>query len=91
VQLHGQALLDANLDLLELTIASIDGEKDPRCLLASFAAVQTLLDLYQRQPEISLHTEKLKVHMRCRKGCREYGYARLGWVRVRVSISLTLP
>ena len=109
---YGDALLGANLDLLEYTISSgacrlagllqwrltvlqpalplcaaccfcpraatlrhalspplpspvalppVDGEKDPRCLLLSFDAIQALLELYHRQPEEALCRERLEV------------------------------
>jgi DNA repair/transcription protein MET18/MMS19 len=57
---RGQALLDADLDLLECALASVDGEKDPRCLLEGFAAVRALLALYQRQPPSSLLAARLE-------------------------------
>lgn len=53
-------LLDSDVDLLEYTIASIDGEKDPRCLLEGFSVVQALLELYKQQPEASIHVGKLE-------------------------------
>jgi hypothetical protein len=56
---YGQALLDADLDLLEFLISSIDGEKDPRCLLEGFTAVRSILEVYQRQPDDSLHVGRL--------------------------------
>lgn len=39
----------------------VDGEKDPRCLLLSFDAIQALLELYHRQPEEALCRERLEV------------------------------
>ncbi|KAL4426394.1 hypothetical protein ABPG77_004688 [Micractinium sp. CCAP 211/92] len=57
---YGHALLDANLDLLEYLISSVDGEKDPRCLLLCFEAVQAVLGLYHRQPEESLCHDRLE-------------------------------
>ncbi|PRW58456.1 MMS19 nucleotide excision repair-like protein isoform X2 [Chlorella sorokiniana] len=57
---YGDALLGANLDLLEYSISSVDGEKDPRCLLLSFDAIQALLALYHRQPEEALCRERLE-------------------------------
>jgi len=39
----------------------VDGEKDPRCLLLSFEAVQYLLHLYHQQPEESLCHDRLEV------------------------------
>lgn len=57
---HGQALLDANIDLLDWAIASVDGEKDPRCLLEAFATLQALLALYGAQPETSVHVARLE-------------------------------
>lgn len=60
VQRHGQGLLDAGQDIMEFTIASVDGEKDPRCLMKGFAAVRAVLELYQAQPEPSLHFGRLE-------------------------------
>ena len=56
----GQVLLDAGLNLLEWAVASADGEKDPRCLLAALDGLATLLALYSRQPEHSLHAARLE-------------------------------
>ena len=69
VRQHGQALLDDNVDLLEWAIASVDGEKDPRCLVAAFRALRELLRLYHQQPETSLHLERLEVGAECEGSC----------------------
>lgn len=42
----------------------MDGEKDPRCLLLSFEAIQALLQLYHRQAEEALSRERLEVRGR---------------------------
>lgn len=43
---------------------AVDGEKDPRCLLLSFEAIQALLQLYHCQPEEALSRERLEVRRR---------------------------
>lgn len=43
---------------------TVDGEKDPRCLLLSFDAVQALLALYHAQPHDSLCRQALEVRRR---------------------------
>ena len=35
------------VDMLEITIAAIDGEKDPRCLLLVFQCSQQVIKTYQ--------------------------------------------
>ena len=61
-QAHGQALLDSHqIDVLELVIASLDGEKDPRALLLGLHCVRTAVALYVRQPDTSLHSQRLEV------------------------------
>ena len=59
VQHAGQAMIDADLDLLEFLVSSIDGEKDPRCLLKDFGTVRLVLELYHQQPESSVSRKVL--------------------------------
>lgn len=42
----GSVLLEARLGLLDDVVAQMEGEKDPRCLLAAFRAMHTTLQLY---------------------------------------------
>ena len=51
----GQEILDADVDLAEMIIVSIDGEKDPRCLLDGFTAARKVLNLYEKQDDDSIH------------------------------------
>ncbi|KAK9823856.1 hypothetical protein WJX72_005960 [[Myrmecia] bisecta] len=46
LQLHGPALVEAEVDMIEGVLASVDGEKDPRCLLLAFQAVRAVVTLY---------------------------------------------
>lgn len=55
VNAFGQEILDAEIDLAEMIIVSIDGEKDPRCLLDGFRAAKAVLSIYSLQPADSLH------------------------------------
>ena len=62
LQAHGQALLDSRqVDLLETVIASLDGEKDPRCLVLGLRCVRCAAQLYGAQPPDSLHAQRLEV------------------------------
>lgn len=60
VERYGQTLLDADIDLLEFVIASVDGEKDPRCLLHAFGAMRAVLELYARQKEDTIASGRLE-------------------------------
>lgn len=69
VQAHGQAVLDSRqADLVEVVIASLDGEKDPRCLLLGLRCVRAAAELYGRQPEDSLHAQRFEVGRRAGGG-----------------------
>lgn len=46
VQGYGSDLVVASLSLLEEAAAALDGERDPRCLLAGFSTIQSLATLY---------------------------------------------
>jgi hypothetical protein len=44
-QEHAAGLASAGVDVVELLIRAIDGEKDPRCLLKAFECVATVSTL----------------------------------------------
>lgn len=46
MQHYGRAAALQGVDVLEGTIAAVDGEKDPRCLLLAFKAVATVAQLH---------------------------------------------
>ncbi len=46
VERAGLAALDAEVDLAEMMVVSMDGEKDPGCLLDAFHAAQSVLRLF---------------------------------------------
>ena len=46
VERAGLAALDAEVDLAEMMVVSMDGEKDPGCLLDAFQAAQSVLRLF---------------------------------------------
>ncbi|KFM29294.1 MMS19 nucleotide excision repair protein-like protein [Auxenochlorella protothecoides] len=54
VQDYGQQLLDAGVSLWDACLAGMDGERDPRGLLAAFALARSLMALYSAQPSNSL-------------------------------------
>ena len=45
---HGEALASARMELLDGAAAALEGERDPRCLLAGFAAVTALAQAFAR-------------------------------------------
>lgn len=53
VQGYGSHLVGSSLQLLEAAAAALDGERDPRCLLADFSIIQSLAELYAVTGEIS--------------------------------------
>lgn len=55
VSKHGIRALDAEIDLAELIIVSIDGEKDPLCLMDGFKAAQVVLQTFESLGEQSVH------------------------------------
>lgn len=61
---YGQGVLDddggIDLDILEYGLASMDGEKDPRCLIQGFRAMKSIIMLYSRQSEYSLASGQLE-------------------------------
>lgn len=64
LQAHGQEVLSGPQpppDLLEAVISSVDGEKDPRCLLAGLRCVRSAVALYAAQPQHTLHSQRLEV------------------------------
>ena len=48
VERAGPAALDAGVDLAEMMVVSMDGEKDPGCLLDAFHAAQSVLRVFLR-------------------------------------------
>ena len=59
-QRQGQNILDANIDLWEPTLAAIDGERDPRCLLLAFQLAKLVAQLYEAQPADSIKAAQLE-------------------------------
>lgn len=52
-QTLGPQLVKLEVDILEGTIAAIDGEKDPRCLLLAFQCSQLVTNIYETvAPEV---------------------------------------
>ena len=52
VQLHGPGLLEAGVPLVDVVVAAVDGERDPRCLLLSFECIQCTAKIHlQAGPE----------------------------------------
>lgn len=48
-QAHGAELVaESEVDVLQGVIASIDGEKDPRCLMLSFQLAQQVICIYEQ-------------------------------------------
>ena len=48
-QAHGTELVvQSEVDILNGVIASIDGEKDPRCLMLSFKLAQQVICIYEQ-------------------------------------------
>ncbi len=45
---HGSALAAARLDMLDGAAAALEGERDPRCLLAGFETVAVLAQAFAR-------------------------------------------
>ncbi len=60
VEKYGQGVLDADIDLTELIIVSIDGEKDPLCLMDGFKAAQMVLQTFESLGEQSVHQSMLE-------------------------------
>lgn len=56
----GQAALDEGIDVLEFSISSIDGEKDPRCLIQGFQAMRCVMQLYIAQDDSTLASGRLE-------------------------------
>ncbi|KAK9916671.1 hypothetical protein WJX75_005534 [Coccomyxa subellipsoidea] len=61
---YGSDLVGASLSLLEGAAAALDGERDPRCLLAGFSAIQSLATLYAQSgdapaKELQEHAEEV--------------------------------
>lgn len=54
---HGESALRDGIDLAELVIVSIDGEKDPMCLLDGFKAAQVVLQTFSSLDETSVHRD----------------------------------
>lgn len=49
IQKHGKELVvTSEVDVLQGVIASIDGEKDPRCLMLSFQLAQQAIRIYEQ-------------------------------------------
>lgn len=62
MQKFGRQLAELEVDMLQGTIAAIDGEKDPRCLLLSFKCGQQAITVYQNAaPQACLGA----LHMTC--------------------------
>ncbi|KAK2080283.1 hypothetical protein QBZ16_000136 [Prototheca wickerhamii] len=60
IERQGQNILDANIDLWEPTLAAIDGERDPRCLLLAFQLAKLVAQLYEAQPADSMKAAQLE-------------------------------
>ncbi|CAL8466583.1 g6119 [Coccomyxa elongata] len=61
---YGSGLVKSSLGLLEGAAAALDGERDPRCLLAGFSIIQQLAGLYRKSgdapaKELEKHAEEL--------------------------------
>ncbi|WPT12066.1 MMS19 nucleotide excision repair protein-like protein [Picochlorum sp. SENEW3] len=56
----GKQGLDADIDLAELVVVSIDGEKDPRCLLAGFDVATHVMKLFASLDSDSVHVEYME-------------------------------
>lgn len=56
----GQAALDDGIDILEFAISSVDGEKDPRCLIQGFQAMRCVMQLYIAQDDTTLASGRLE-------------------------------
>lgn len=56
----GKEIIDADIDLAEMIIVSIDGEKDPRCLLDGFEAAKSVLKQYSELPPESIHSNTME-------------------------------
>ena len=57
---YGKQVLDADIDLAELVVVSIDGEKDPRCLLAGFDVATHVMKLFASLDSDSVHVEYME-------------------------------
>lgn len=57
---YGKQVLDADIDLAELVVVSIDGEKDPRCLLAGFDVATHVMKLFASLDSASVHVEYME-------------------------------
>ena len=58
---YGQLALDTrNTDLLETAITSLDGERDPRCLLGALHVMGAVIQLYHRQPLDTLASARIE-------------------------------
>lgn len=55
----------ANIDLWEPTLAAIDGERDPRCLLLAFQLAKLVAQLYEAQPADSMKAAQLEARAVC--------------------------
>lgn len=60
VKKFGQAALDDGIDVLEFSISSVDGEKDPRCLIQGFQAMRCVMQLYIAQDDTTLASGRLE-------------------------------
>lgn len=59
VTVYGESALNAGIDLAELVIVSIDGEKDPLCLLDGFKTAQVVLHTFLVLGAHSLHRDMM--------------------------------
>ena len=60
IEMYGNEIINAEIDLAEMIIVSIDGEKDPRCLLDGFEAARCVLKLYSQLPPDNMYKETME-------------------------------
>lgn len=78
LQDYGQQLLDAGVSLWDACLAGMDGERDPRGLLAAFALARSLMALYSAQPSNSLAAGQMEVGAAV-QGLGKLHHTRIEW------------